>query len=317
MKTKLTAGYYLLAILICCGAGIVSAACAGGALPGKGNMENILAYYQTQGIMTNPGNREGFYRELPREIPSLVKIVQGVMAHVYMDPILGRAIPEARKKEVEIRTLEAKLEKISQLDSRPLKEARPFEKKLVSNCRDYSLFLCSLLRNQGYSARARCGFATYFTPGRFEDHWIVEYWDSRKNRWVKVDPQLTPEACQTFKLDFNPLDLPEGKFLSGSEVWLKCRKGENDPELCGIQHLKGLWFVRGDLIRDLMALNKLEILPWDCNELMRNDREPSAEDNQLLDEAASLVKGGDKTFPAMQTFYRSHPSFRMPKNWNP
>ena len=39
------------------------------------------------------------------------------------------------------------------------------------------------VRAQGTPARARCGFGAYFGKGRFEDHWVCEYWDAAEERW--------------------------------------------------------------------------------------------------------------------------------------
>ena len=112
--------------------------------------------------------------------------------------------------------------------------------------------------------------------------------------------------------------MPEGKFLSGAETWLSCRSGELDPDLCGIFDMKGLWFVQGDLVRDFMALNKLEVLPWDCNDIMGGpDVEVSLGDYQLLDRIAESVSGGDSTFEEMRSLYESDERLRMPAGWKP
>jgi hypothetical protein len=305
----------ILLLIVCCFC--LASAWAGNHSVKKGIAKKPMEYFKSQSVVTEPGEDVALYEGLPGDAASLAGIVPGVMAHIFMDPIMGNPIPEERKKEVSLRTVAAKLERIKELDSRPLKEARPFDKKLVSNCRDYSVLLCSMLRHQGIPARVRSGFATYFTPGKYEDHWIVEYWNQKENRWVRVDSQLRPEAVKFLKIDFNPLDVPQDKFITGSEMWVKCRKGEVDPELCGIQQFKGLWFVRGEMMRDMLCLNKLELLPWDCNELMKDDHKPTVTEYQLLDKAAELMNGGDKTFAAMQKFYQSHPAFQMEAGWKP
>jgi len=301
--------------IICCFC--LASAWAGNHSVKKGSMKKPMDYFKTQSVITDPGEYASLYEGLPADVAACAQVVPGVMSHIFMDPFMGNPIPEERKNEVGLRTIAAKLERMREIDSRPLKEARPFEKKLVSNCRDYSILLCSMLRHQGIPARVRSGFATYFTPGKYEDHWIVEYWNQKENRWVRVDSQLRPEAVKFLKIDFNPLDVPKDRFITGSEIWVKCRKGEIDPELCGIQQMKGLWFVRGEMMRDMLCLNKLELMPWDCNEFMKYDREPNTEEYQLLDKAAELVNGGDKTFTAMQEFYQTHPSLQMPADWKP
>ena len=41
-------------------------------------------------------------------------------------------------------------------------------------------------------ARLRVGFATYFTPGYLEDHWVCEYHPG--DRWRLLDPELAPRV---------------------------------------------------------------------------------------------------------------------------
>jgi transglutaminase-like putative cysteine protease len=40
----------------------------------------------------------------------------------------------------------------------------------------------ALIRRKGVPARARCGFADYFEPGKHLDHWVGEYWNSDEGR---------------------------------------------------------------------------------------------------------------------------------------
>ena len=63
--------------------------------------------------------------------------------------------------------------------------------------------------------------------------------------------------------NFDPADQPEGEFLTGAEAWLRCRAGDADPNDFGIFDEHGLWFVFSDLMLDLAAINKVELLPWD------------------------------------------------------
>ncbi len=278
----------------------------------------ILDYYRQADIITTPGDKSHLLDTLPKDIPGLCKVVQGVMLHVFWTTAYGVSLSEERKNEVNLRKVERILNRIIELDERPLTIAREPEMRVVGNCRDYAVFLCALLRHVGIPARARCGFATYFTAGRYEDHWICEYWNNGYKRWVKVDAQLDSIQITRLGIEFDPYDLPEGKFLSGAETWLSCRRGKIDPALCGIFDMKGLWFVQGDLIRDFMALNKLEVLPWDCNELMGGPEvDVNAEDYLLLDRIAEMIKRGDDAFGEIRLLYDSNERLRMPADWKP
>jgi hypothetical protein len=120
---------------------------------------------------------------------------------------------------------------------------------------------CALLRHQGIPSRARCGFAAYFSPGNFVDHWIVEYRSPDQDRWVRVDSEILG-----FDFVSAPDDLAPGEFLSGGEAWSLCRDGDADESKFGVDGFPDAWGiaeVRGNAIRDLAALNKVEMLPWD------------------------------------------------------
>ncbi|UCF71724.1 MAG: transglutaminase domain-containing protein [candidate division WOR-3 bacterium] len=278
----------------------------------------MLDYYRQSGIITALGEYSYLLAELPDDIAGLCKVVQGVMLHVFWSEAYGVKLSEDRKKEVNLRKVERILSRIVELDGRPIKAAREPEMRVVGNCRDHSVLLCALLKYKGIPARARCGFGTYFVPGKYMDHWICEYWSDRERRWVQVDAQLDSLQVVTLKIDFDPSDLPPRKFLSGGQAWQLCRSGEIDPDLFGIFDMKGLWFVQGDLVRDFMALNNLEVLPWDCNALMTGpDVEVTPEDYELLDKMAELITNGDQAFTEIRSTYESDERLRMPADWSP
>jgi hypothetical protein len=281
-------------------------------------LDIILQYYIDQSIMTNPGEYAYLYQKLPSDVSELCEVVQGVMLHIFWTQGYGVELAEERKKEVQMRKVEDMLARIIELDDRPINLMRDPSLKVVGNCRDFSLFLCSLLRNKGIPARARCGFATYFTLGEYGDHWICEYWNSNEKRWVKVDAQLDSLQIETLKIDFNPHDLPAGKFLTAGETWRLCRAGDIDPELCGIFDLKGLWFVAGNVMRDFIALNKLEVLPWDCNVIMEaRGTQLDHEDYVTLDKLAELTITGNIAFFKIRELYEFEEALRMPVDWEP
>lgn len=280
------------------------------------NLNDLLNYYTSHSIMTDPGNYAHLYEDLPTEISELCKVVQGVMIHVFWSQGYGVQLSEERKKEVQMRKVEDKLARIIELDDRSIKSTRDPDLRVVGNCRDFSLLLCSFLRHKGIPARARCGFGTYFTPGKYEDHWICEYWNSQEKRWAMVDAQLDSLQLTVLKIDFNPHDLPAGKFLTAGETWQLCRTGKIDPDLCGIFDMKGLWFVRGNVVRDIMSLNRLEVLPWDGNDLMDGpEKKVTDEEFGLLDKVADLTTAGNSAFSEMKSLYESTPALQMPKDW--
>jgi hypothetical protein len=264
-------------------------------------------------MMTDPGEQAYLFEGLPTTIPELVEVVQGLLIHVFWAERYGLMLPEERQQEVQIRPVDQKLIRILELDDRPLTMARPLEKKLVGNCRDFSVMLCSMLRYQGTSARARCGFGTYFLPDHYEDHWMVEYWKASEGRWVEVDAQLDAFQQEQLGIEFDPLDMLPGQFVTGGKAWQMCRSGKADPDKFGIFDMRGLWFVRGDLIRDFLALNKVEILPWDGGwGLLKGEENMEAE---IMDRIAALTLAGDEAFTNIRTTYEADDRFHVPSDW--
>ena len=246
-------------------------------------------------MITDPGTFSEKYDGLPDDAAGIVEMIQGLFLHIFWGKSYGVTFTDSQYRHVQSRKVSNILSVIDSLDNSPLTQARPYEKRFIGNCRDYSVFLCSLLRSKGIPARARCGFGTYFMPDHYEDHWMCEYWSSSGNRWVSVDPQLDKLQKDTLGIDFDTLDMPKGRFVTGSEAWKLCRSGAANPDSFGIFEMKGLGFVLGDFIRDIASLNKVELLPWDCWGLILKDVNMlSKEEYALLDKAAELVLAGDK-----------------------
>jgi hypothetical protein len=268
--------------------------------------------------MTDPGPYAHLFAGLPTDVAGLCTVVQGLMVHVFWAERYGLTLSDERKQEVQIRTVARKLERILQLDDSPLTTVRPLEKKLVGNCRDFSTMLTAMLRYQGIPARARCGFGMYFMPGHGEDHWVCEYWNAGAQRWVMVDPQLDEFQRKTLGIPFDTLDMPAGQFLPGGKAWLTCRAGQADPDSFGIFDMHGLWFIRGNVVRDLLALNKLEILPWDHWGLMSKDEQALTDAEwRSLDHMATVSQESNAAFGDMRDVYERTPDVRPPQGWTP
>jgi hypothetical protein len=274
---------------------------------------NPLEYYAAPGVMTDPREHTQLFADLPRDLASLCKIVQGVMLHIFWAEQYGIKLSDERKTEVQIRSVARKLTRILELDPRPLTEARSLDKKLIGNCRDFSLMLTAMLCSQGVAARARCGFARYFMPSKYEDHWVCEYWNAIEQRWILVDAQLDDFQQQALQIRFSPLDVPRTMFITGGKAWQMCRAGQADPDKFGIFDMHGLWFVRGDFIRDVAALNKMELLPWDGWGLIESGGEGvTADELAFLDRVAELTAGDVPEFDTVRALYESDARLRVP-----
>jgi hypothetical protein len=275
-------------------------------------MPTDLTLFTQPGPMTDPGPYRHLFENLPADISRLCKIVQGATVHVFWAERYGLKLTPERKAEVQLRNLPKRLRRTLELDSRPLAEARPLEKRIVGNCRDFTLLLVSMLRHQGVPARARCGFGAYFMPDHFEDHWVAEYWNAPQKRWVLVDAQLDGFQCEALKIPFDPLDVPRDQFIVGGLAWQMCRSGAADPDTFGIFDMHGLGFVRGDFVRDVAALNKVELLPWDCWGIIENPMLEDPSDLTLLDRLAALTCGDVPDFDIVRGLYENDPRLRVP-----
>ena len=271
-------------------------------MKGVGNLETPPDYYKQNGPMTSLGAHEDEFRALPKDIASLCEVVQSVLIHRDIAPFLyGLTLTEEQRDDGHIRPIAQMLTRIHELDSRPITTARDVGHRLPSVCRHFSLMLCSILRYQGIPARPRCGFGAYFNPGRFEDHWVCEYWNVAQSRWILVDAQMDAIQRKTFKLDFNPVDVPRDRFIIAGDAWQMCRSGLADSAAFGLTHvhLQGLWFVQGNVLRDVASLNRMEMLPWDVWGAMDiND--------------AALTFAGDEKFNEMRAIYQSDDRLRVP-----
>lgn len=272
-----------------------------------------LVHFASNGELTDLSAYADQLANLPAEPAALVSLIQGCLIHIYWLDRYGVTLPAERKLEPGLRPLPLKMRRLLELDGRPLAEPRPLDRRLVVTCRDFTLFLCGLLRHQGIPARARCGFAPYFNPGTYEDHWVAEYWHAAERRWVMVDAQLDALQRQVLNITFNPLDMPPGVFITGGRAWQMCRSESADPNRFGIFHLRGLGFIRGDLIRDLLAFSKVELLPWDLwGMMLADDQNMPAEDLRLLDRAAELTLAGDAQLAEMLALCASEPRLHIP-----
>ncbi len=277
--------------------------------------QEILDFYLASAPMTDAGAHAALLDSLPNEVGALAEAVQGLLLHRYWAGTYGVALPESRGGESHLRALGPMLDCLLAQDTDPLTAARPAERRLVGVCRHFTLLFVALLRVKGIPARSRCGFANYFTSGMYEDHWVGEYWDSGTGRWILADAQLDALQRRALDIDFDPLDVPRDRFLVGGDAWAQCRAGVADPALFGIPPVteRGLWFIAGDLIRDVAALNKMELLPWDVWGAMPDPGQPLGDDLlAYLDHLAALTHEPDTAFAVLRASYTSDERLRVP-----
>jgi Transglutaminase-like superfamily len=274
---------------------------------------DIFAFYASHGPMTDPGEASALIDPLPNDVAALSRVIQGLGIYdVVARDFYGFEPPENRLSEIHLRPIAERLARIMELDDQPLHIARKPERRALQRCNSFALMLVTMLRAKGVPARSRCGFAAYFNPPNFEDHWVCEYWDAQDRRWRLADPQIDDVWRRRLKIGCDTLDLPRTQFLTASEAWRRCRSGEADEQQFGISFagLRGLWFVAGNVVRDLAALNKMEMAPWDVWGAQPGPEEKF--DLSLFDELAALTRDPDRTFAELRRRYAADDHLRVP-----
>ena len=239
---------------------------------------------------------------LPSTPVEICAVAQGLV----MPPNLaaGFGIPEERQEERSIHAASDILRVLRQHDDGGVERTRSESSRVVGTCRHFALLACAFLRHRAIPARCRVGFASYFVPGIFLDHWVVEYRHPVEPRWVRVDPEILG-----FEFVAAPDDLAEGEFLTAGEAWIRCREGRADPSTFGVDGYPenfGIGEVRGNLVRDLAALNKVETLPWDEWGRMKASYagETGPDYDELMDTIAATCTSDDEA--AIAALYASH-----------
>jgi hypothetical protein len=274
---------------------------------------DIFAFYASHSPMTDPGEASAFIDPLPNEVAALSRVIQGLGIYdVVARDFYGFEPPADRLGEIHLRSIADRLARIVELDDQPLHIARQPDRRALQRCNSFALMLVTMLRAKGVPARSRCGFAAYFNPPNFEDHWVCEYWDAQGRRWRLADPQIDDVWRRRLGVHFDTLDLPRTEFLTASDAWRRCRSGEADGQQFGISFagLRGLWFVAGSLVRDMAALNKMEMAPWD---VWGAQPAPESEfDLSFFDELAALTRDPDRTFAELRRHYDADDRLRVP-----
>ena len=276
----------------------------------------ILAFYAQPAAMSAGGRHATALAALPDDLASLVRIVQGLALHEFVaSPMYGVDVPDERRFESHIRPMERMLDRVFELDGRPMELARPPERRLVGVCHHFALLLVGMLRAKGIAARARWGFGAYFNPPYFEDHVLCEVWRAAEARWALVEAQLDDVWRSHPGFDIDILDVPRDRFLIAAEAWTRCRTGQADPARFGIfeGNQRGLWFIACSLLKDAAALGKTETLPWDVWGAMPHAATPlDAAQLAFFDRLATLTKDPDASFAELMALCENDPRVRVP-----
>ncbi len=269
-------------------------------------------FYSAPGPMTDLSSCDpALFEGLTDDVGDLMRAVRGCVTSAdLLRDIHKLPVPEGRDDEPQIRPVAAIVARIAELEPAPLIETREPERRILGTCRSFATLSCALVRRAGVPVRVRAGFAGYFRPDAWMDHWIIEY--VRDDAWVRVDPELDDAWLAKHFGEVTSEGLATSMYRTGAETWLACRRGELDPDRCNMGGNNwGIGEVRGSVLLDLAAINQDEMLPWDTWARMVDAYQGRTDDtyDEMLDEVSELVVSDD--FAAIRERYLSDETLRV------
>ena len=197
--------------------------------------------------------------DLPADPIAVCRLAPGLVIQPSAASALG--LPADRVGENQIRPAAALIAALVAQRPGSLAEAREPADRVIGTCRHFAVLAVALLRHRGIPSRARCGFATYFQPGQGLDHWVVEHWDDAASRWVRTDAgdHRSAPCCPA------PTTCSRASSTPGARRGSLTGPASIDATTFGVYGTEnfGPAEIRGNAVRDLAALNKAEMLPWD------------------------------------------------------
>lgn len=286
----------------------------------------LFNFYKQTSLYTDLGLYKNFMKNLPDDINELCILQRKQIIH----PVVFD-IPNIRKQsncfwgdmtKVPITRLDYEddlfptaISMISELlrKDKTYNVNRKAEDKIHVTCRGEAILLAATLKAKGYSARVRSGFAPYIKyDGVSYDHWITEYYDEIKQRWVLVDAD---EHCSDHEMEFDLNDIPRNKFIFGAEAYLGMRTGKykteeiyyaSDPATLGLKaSIRGLFYDFHSLMNDEIIFLHLPKYIQDKN------FELSEEEYIELDNLAELLLEPDKNFDKILDIWNNVSKFRI------
>ena len=286
----------------------------------------VFNFYKQTSLYTDLGLYKNFMKNLPDDINELCILQRKQIIH----PVVFD-IPNIRKQsncfwgdmtKVPITRLDYEddlfptaISMISELlrKDKTYSVNRKAEDKIHVTCRGEAILLAATLKAKGYSARVRSGFAPYIKyDGVSYDHWITEYYDEIKQRWVLVDAD---EHCPDHEMGFDLNDIPRNKFIFGAEAYLGMRTGKykteeiyyaSDPATLGLKaSIRGLFYDFHSLMNDEIIFLHLPKYIQDKN------FELSEEEYIELDNLAELLLEPDKNFDKILDIWNNKSKFSI------
>lgn len=277
--------------------------------------EDIIEFYKQTSMYTNYGPYYEYFKSLPDDISELVHLIRSNIIHrvTLMQAYLGDFDKQKIKKEYPwyryrcdddiLLTAPAMMAELFRQDKRGLILEREICDKIVVTCRYMAVLGASILKAKGYSCRVRSGFAPYFYDDVACDHWVVEYYDPNKKRWILLD------------VDGEYHDDPTKKMIFAASAWCKVRSGECDVlEFVHGSDIKGLAMLARSVFLDFHSLMNDEISYLFMPTYIDTDKEflqLSNEELKEIDDLARLLLDPDKNFDEIRYLFRNDKKLRV------
>jgi len=93
--------------------------------------------------------------------------------------------------------------------------------------------------------------------------------------------------------------------------------GGVDPGHCGIYDLSGAGFIKGNVVRDILALNKVEAMPWDSGWGVLKNGDLGDVDRDELNYIDRLARCSSNSLVHLaHSFFRDDDRIRFPEGWD-
>jgi len=293
--------------------------------------KEVLDFYLKTSVYTNFFPFEDYYKSLPDDIEELSKLLCHQVIH--RQELVRSYLKEASRydNKVELEKIKEKYPwyknrcdddilftapaitaELFRQDARGFVLGRETKDKVVITCRYVAVLLASILKAKGIPARCRSGYANYFLAKRenvYYDHWIVQYFDKDKNRWINCD------ADNIYQVSFNQWDFPDEEFQWIAKVWLDVRSGQVDCK----NYIHGATFnqlsnLAYALFFDFHSLMNDEISYLFFPTVMDSKEEfdnLTEDEMKKIDHLAMLMLDPDKNFDELRYLFRNDKWLRV------
>ena len=287
--------------------------------------KDILDFYLETSIYTNYIPFLDYYKSLPNDIEELCKLVCHQVIHRVELRRSYNNTPRKYENKIELDKLKDRYPwyrnrcdddilvtapsitaELFRQDNRGFIMGRDVKDRVVVTCRYVSVLIASILKAKGIPARCRSGYANYFMSKReniYYDHWIVQYFDYKLNRWVNID------GDGIYDTDFNQYDIPNNEFKWSAQIWLDVRCGkDSEKNYIHGTNMNTLSYLAYALFFDFHSVMNDEISYLFLPTFFDNQKEfddLSEEELKKIDELAKLMLDVDKNFDEIKYLFRN------------